>query len=368
MVPCFETEKLNVTFLPSPYSWAFVNGIELVSMPKNMYVNHQENSLTFVGHKVSFDIPHATAFETVSRLNVGGATVGSVDDTGMFRTWFDDTPYIFGAAVGYTPSRGNNVTIKYSEDTPSYIAPAIIYTTSRTMIDDPQINMNFNLTWNFSIDTGFTYLLRLHFCETQLEVTEEGQRVFDIFINNQTAELNADVIHWSGGNSIPVCRDYVLFVPSEGQSKQTLWLALHPSKDVGSKFADSILNGLEIFRLNKSDGSLAVPNPQPESDPSPTLPSVVQEATERDMDMGAGGDEAMVIRSSQTSPLVLKAEGAGGGTTTDDDNEELFSVSGGKASESRSTISSVGRSVSRGDGDRIKSESVFSEFMNHNGR
>ncbi|KAK8694339.1 hypothetical protein V6N13_071893 [Hibiscus sabdariffa] len=88
----------------------------------------------------------------------------------------------------------------------------------------------------------------------------------------------------------------------------------------------------------------------------------VQEATERDMDMG--GDEAMVISSRQTSPLVLK--GAGGVTTTDDDNEELFSVSGGKASESRSTISSVGRSVSRGDG--IKSESVFSEFMNDNGR
>ncbi|KAK9035047.1 hypothetical protein V6N11_077098 [Hibiscus sabdariffa] len=274
MVPCFETEKLNVTFLPSPNSSAFVNGIELVSMPENMYVNHQENSLTFVGQKVSFDIPNATAFETVSRLNVGGATVGSVDDTGMFRTWLDDSPYIFGAAVGNTPSRGSKVTIKYSKDTPAYIAPAIIYTTSRTMGVDPQINMNFNLTWNFYIDTGFTYLLRLHFCETQLEVTEEGQRVFDIFINNQTAELNADVIHWSGGNSIPVYRDYVLFVPPEAQSKQTLWLALHPSKDVGSKFADSILNGLEIFRLNKSDGSLAVPNPQPELDPSPTLPSV----------------------------------------------------------------------------------------------
>ncbi|GMI66226.1 MEDOS 2 [Hibiscus trionum] len=274
MVPCFETEKLNVSFSPSPNTWAFVNGIELVSMPKNMYVNHQENSLTLVGYKVPFDIPDATAFETVFRLNVGGKTVGNVDDTGMFRTWLDDSDYIFGGAVGNTPSRGKNVTIKYSEDTPAYIAPAIIYTTSRTMVVDPEINMNFNLTWNFSVDAGFTYLLRLHFCETQLEVTEEGQRVFDIFINNQTAEHSADVIHWSGGNSIPVYRDYALIVPTEAQSKQTLWLALHPSKDVGSKFADAILNGLEIFRLSKSDGSLAVPNPQPEPAPSPTLPSV----------------------------------------------------------------------------------------------
>ncbi|KAH1131000.1 hypothetical protein J1N35_002378 [Gossypium stocksii] len=45
VVPCFETEKLNVTFSPSPNSLAFVNGIEVVSMPKNMYVKHQDDSV-----------------------------------------------------------------------------------------------------------------------------------------------------------------------------------------------------------------------------------------------------------------------------------------------------------------------------------
>ncbi|KAB2073526.1 hypothetical protein ES319_A07G088700v1 [Gossypium barbadense] len=130
---------------------------------------------------------------------------------------------------------------------------------------EPKINMNYNLTWNFYIDGGFIYLLRLHFCETQLEVTRAGQQVFDIFINNQTAERRADVIYWSGGNGIAVYRYYVLLTPSEGSSKQTLWLALHPSEEVGSNFVDVILNGLEIFRLNKSEGSLAVPNPEPSS-------------------------------------------------------------------------------------------------------
>ncbi|XWS30895.1 hypothetical protein CRYUN_Cryun23aG0030500 [Craigia yunnanensis] len=258
MVPVSGTEKLNITFLPSSNSLAFVNGIEVVSMPKNMYRNLQENSVSYVNSKTPFDSPDATAFETVYRLNVGGATVANVDDTGIFRTWRDDLPYIFGAATGITPSRFN-VTVEYTEDTPAYTAPAIFYSTSRTMDDDPNINMKNNLTWNFLIDAGSNYLLRLHFCETQLEVPPIGQRVFDIFINNQTAELHVDVINWSGGNSIPVHRDYVLFIPSEGLSKQILWLALHPSKDVGSKYADAILNGLEIFRLNKSDGSLAVP-------------------------------------------------------------------------------------------------------------
>ncbi|MBA0560583.1 hypothetical protein Golob_017471 [Gossypium lobatum] len=273
MVPCFGTEKLNVTFSPSPNSLAFVNGIEVVSMPKELYVKHQEDSVSFVNSKIPFDIPDATAFETVYRLNVGGRTVENVNDTGMFRTWRDDWTYIIGAALGTVPSR-SNVKISYTNHTPAYTAPAIVYTTSRTMGREPHINENYNLTWNFQIDGGFVYLLRLHFCETQLEVTKEGQRIFGIFINNQTAEHDADVIHWSGGNSIPVYKDYVLFTPSEGHSKQTLWLALQPTKDPFVKFHDAILNGLEIFRLNNSDGSLAVPNPEPSLSVSPPLPSV----------------------------------------------------------------------------------------------
>ncbi|MBA0703912.1 hypothetical protein Golax_016204 [Gossypium laxum] len=98
MVPCFKTDKLNVTFWPSSNSLAFVNGIEFVSMPNNMYVKHQDNSVSFVNSKIPFDIPDATAFETVYCLNVGRATVANINDTGMFRTWLDDSPYIFESA------------------------------------------------------------------------------------------------------------------------------------------------------------------------------------------------------------------------------------------------------------------------------
>ncbi|MBA0604618.1 hypothetical protein Godav_017269, partial [Gossypium davidsonii] len=145
MVPCFKTEKLNVTFWPSLNSLAFVNGIEVVSMPKNMYVKHQDNSVSFVNSKIPFDILDATAFETVYRLNVGRAIVANVNDTEMFQTWLDDSRYIFGSAWGIIPARFN-VTIKYSKDTPAYTAPTVVYTTSRTMGRDPYINMNYNLT------------------------------------------------------------------------------------------------------------------------------------------------------------------------------------------------------------------------------
>ncbi|MBA0578571.1 hypothetical protein Gorai_020849 [Gossypium raimondii] len=69
----------------------------------------------------------------------------------------------------------------------------------------------------------------------------------------------------TSGNGIPMYRDYVMLIPSEGSSKQTPCLALHLSEEVGSKFVDAILNNLEIFRLKKSNGSLAMPNPKSSS-------------------------------------------------------------------------------------------------------
>ncbi|KAF2299278.1 hypothetical protein GH714_031214 [Hevea brasiliensis] len=77
-----------------------------------------------------------------------------------------------------------------------------------------------------------------------------------------TAETEADVMVWSGGSDIPVYRDYVVWVPEGRQSKQDLWLALHPSLNSKPQYADAILSGLEILKLNKLDGSLAGSNPE----------------------------------------------------------------------------------------------------------
>ncbi|XWS30134.1 hypothetical protein CRYUN_Cryun24cG0091900 [Craigia yunnanensis] len=47
------------------------------------------------------------------------------------------------------------------------------------------------------------------------------------------------------------------------KSEHTLFIALHPN-DLYSAYADAILNALEVFKLNNSDGNLAGPNPLPE--------------------------------------------------------------------------------------------------------
>nr|POE97267.1 receptor-like protein kinase feronia [Quercus suber] len=263
-------EKLNITFIPSPSSYAFINGIEVVSMPNNLYTDHTDYSVTFVGNNHFYNFDDTTALETLYRVNVAGQDISSVHDTGMYRVWEQDEKYIFGGDLGTTPFL-SNAKIQYSDDTPAYTAPETVYRTYRTMNRDSHVNLKTNLTWFFTVDVGFLYLVRLHFCETQLEVTEENERVFTIFINNQTAEREADVIHWSGGSKIPVYKDYVVSVQDEKPGKQELWLALHPNMNSKPEYANAILNGLEIFKLSKTDGSLSGLNPDPIPSTSPPI-------------------------------------------------------------------------------------------------
>ncbi|XP_059450748.1 LOW QUALITY PROTEIN: receptor-like protein kinase FERONIA [Corylus avellana] len=284
IVPVLRTQFLNITFIPSPSSYAFINGIEIVSMPNNLYMHNRDDvMITMVDYNIPFYFDETTALETMYRLNVGGNDISGEDDTGMFRTWRQDSQYLFGQMKGMIAYSSSDVKIQYTTDTPAYTAPEIVYKTSRTMDLNPTVNLNSNLTWIFTVDGGFNYLFRLHFCETLKEVVKRNQRVFKIFINNQTAEADVDVINWSGGNGIPVYREYVVFFPSGNKAKQDLWLALHPDWDMSPlpAYASAILNGVEIFKLNRSDGSLAGINPEVEGVTTLPAPEPKTKLTER---------------------------------------------------------------------------------------
>ena len=270
IIHVWENQTLNITFSPSPSFYAFVNGIEVCSMPNNLYISDSEQ-IPLVATNYLFYIDNYTALETVYRLNVGGASFGGERDTGMFRTWQQDSSYIFGTANG-VDLQGNDTDIRYTPATPAHTAPTAVYSSARSMGPVANINLNYNLTWIFPVDSGFYYLVRLHFCEIGGDITRINERVFDIFLNNQTAQEQADVIAWSQDAGIPVYKDYVVhMIQDESLGKQDLWLALHPYTASRSWFADAILNGLEIFKLNQSYGSLAGPNPEPVPIPLPLL-------------------------------------------------------------------------------------------------
>ncbi|KHN37767.1 Receptor-like protein kinase FERONIA [Glycine soja] len=84
-----------------------------------------------------------------------------------------------------------------------------------------------------------------------------NQRVFKVYIYNQTAEKRMDVVALSGAPLTPLHRDYVVMVPRESGRRKDLWIALHPNFKSKAKYANAILNGIEIIKISDSDHSLA---------------------------------------------------------------------------------------------------------------
>ncbi|XWS75681.1 hypothetical protein CRYUN_Cryun01aG0112200 [Craigia yunnanensis] len=273
IITVWDNQMLNLTFTPFLNSYAFINGIEIVSMPSSLYMDGDDNQPTLVGFGSSFLLQNTTNLETLYRLNVGGQEISNRDDTGMYRTWQQDWDYIYAGAVGSVQSFLNDP-IKYTPETPAYTAPVNVYATERTMNADSHINLHYNLTWIFPVDVQFYYLVRLHFCENP-NITKANQRVFSIFINNQTAERQLDVFKWTGGSGIPMYEDYVVLA-----TKKQLWLDLHPNMRSTPTYADAILNGIEIFKLNNSQGILAGPNPDTLATPkSPKQNPILQNSS-----------------------------------------------------------------------------------------
>nr|GMC61373.1 receptor-like protein kinase FERONIA [Ipomoea batatas] len=257
-----DNQKLNITFTPSASSYAFVNGIEIVSIPTGYYIKGEAagvDPVKWVPGANNFYIFNNTALETLYRLNIGGQTLPAINDTGMYRTWYSDDEYVIGYGY-YTVHLDVNIT--YTSLTPSYSAPEILYTSARTIA-----NYSSSVNWSFPVDSGFLYLFRLYFC----------------------------------GSNIPIFQDYVAIVPdTDGRrSKQDVWFSISPNMDTRPVYANAILNGLEIFKLNDTQGSLAALNPQlslPAKQSSPPPPPLKKKS--RTVVVGAiVGGGIMVIMS-----------------------------------------------------------------------
>ncbi|KAL0792479.1 hypothetical protein Bca101_063856 [Brassica carinata] len=255
-------DVLTITFTPSdkhPKAFAFINGIEVIEMPELF------DTAVLVGFTDQTADVKSANLQTMFRVNVGGQDIpGSKDSGGLTRTWYNDAPYIFSAGLGVTLQASDNFRIDYQK-MPVSTAPADVYKTARSQGPNGDLNVKSNLTWMFQVDTNFTYVMRLHFCEFQQ--SKINQKAFNIYINNKTAQADAaaaDIIAWSGGKGVPTYKDYAMYVDATngGAGGEEVSLQMTPSVFAKPEYLDSQLNGLEIFKMETMK-NLAGPNPKP---------------------------------------------------------------------------------------------------------
>ncbi|KAG8368009.1 hypothetical protein BUALT_Bualt15G0000700 [Buddleja alternifolia] len=222
-----QNQSLDIIFTPSHTSYAFINGIEIISLPSSLsYCLGGDIGVQVVGQKSVVYIDNATALEMVHQLNVkqDHSVLSPVDD--MFGMW-------------------------------------------KTLLKEKEKKANNNnITWKISVDVGFRYLVRLHFCEVGL------QTKFMLLINHMIANTNADVLQEREVNGVLWYRNHLVEVKGrKEEGKRDILISLHSEH---GENGNGPLEGFEIFKLSNHDNSLASPNPLPPIPDSPAFHAPIQ--------------------------------------------------------------------------------------------
>ncbi|PIM98896.1 Serine/threonine protein kinase [Handroanthus impetiginosus] len=240
------TEHFALAFEPAQGSVAFINAIEFVSAP-DILIN---DVATAVFPKGDYSGLLNVAYQTVYRLDVGGPLITAENDT-LGRTWDLDKPYLDPKAAGSDVSVEPNV-ITYPEGESPLIAPPVVYATATQMADANVLVPSFNVTWKMKIDTSFGYLIRLHFAD--IVSKSPNDLYFDVYINGKSAIKGLDLTTVAGGLSAAYYADFVVN-SSMVTGLDPLTVQIGPmNENVGTK--NALLNGLEVFKMNNSVGSL----------------------------------------------------------------------------------------------------------------
>nr|GMC72521.1 receptor-like protein kinase THESEUS 1 [Ipomoea batatas] len=238
------SDSLVLTFIPSNGSVAFINAIEVVSIPDELI----PDKVASVSPSSSISGLSGLTLETVYRVNMGGPLITAQNDT-LGRTWENDLKYLHvnssAMNVSVSPS-----SIKYPASVTPEVAPDLVYATAETMGDANVANGNFNVTWVFSVDPNFVYFVRVHFCDIVSE--SMNSLVFHLYINEDIALADLDVTNQAGNLDVPYYRDFLSNSSTDDVGILTVSVGPDPSAD----FISAIMNGLEIMKLSNGARSL----------------------------------------------------------------------------------------------------------------
>ncbi|CAI9778793.1 unnamed protein product [Fraxinus pennsylvanica] len=235
---------LVITFSPSSNSFAYINAVEVVSVPDSLIVD----DASLFNPSGAFNGLVNQALETVARVNMGGPFVSLGNDT-LGRTWVSDQSFLLRPNLATNASKISAVRYPAGGPTPD-IAPPTVYGTCTKMDSGSDPNSNFNVTWAFSVDPGFQYLIRLHFCD--IVSTAANQLVFNVYIDSFLVAQDLELSTKTNGQ---LATAYYMDFVTTSFDKSNLNLSIGPSSL--SAYPDALLNGLEIMKINNSRGSLA---------------------------------------------------------------------------------------------------------------
>lgn len=239
------SKKLVLKLYPLNGSVAFINGIEVVSVPNKQF----PSTAVPIPLGASVEIPSDIAFETVYRVNMGGPLITPKNDS-LWRAWEPDEPFLLNAASARNVTK-NPSSVKYPDGVSAEIAPNWVYATAQEMADANVTDQKFNISWSFKVQNGYSYFIRMHFCDIVSIALET--LVFNVYINEQSAIDTFDIS--SRTMELLSAAYFVDFVVNLPKNSDQILVQVGPSNLVGFP-PNAILNGLEIMKMSNPIGSL----------------------------------------------------------------------------------------------------------------
>ncbi|XVF23822.1 hypothetical protein REPUB_Repub13aG0072700 [Reevesia pubescens] len=239
-----SSKKLELKFSTSNGSVAFINGIEVLAVSNKNF----PSSLVPIPLGPEVEISKHVAFETAYRINMGGPLLTPKNDS-MWRIWEPDQPYLVNAASARNVMVNPNL-IKYPDGISAEIAPNWVYATAQEMAEANVTDKRFNISWTFEVEEGFTYLIRMHFCD--IVSMSLNSLVFNVYINKQYALTSFDI---SSKTMALSAAYYVDLLTNVSMRSNQILVQIGPP-DLRNLPSNAILNGLEIMKMSNPCDSL----------------------------------------------------------------------------------------------------------------
>lgn len=248
-------QTLVLTFIPSNNSFAFVNAIEVVSVP-NTLVSDTAQAMPLPN---TYSGLSEHAFETIYRINMGGPLITPDNDT-LGRFWDPDTSFLASKSLAQNFGIPANNIVYHQGLVTNETAPNIVYATAEEMAIANVTNPTFNISWLFTVDLDYQYFIWMHFCNIVSKALNE--LYFNVYINNDNVMGGDFDISATTQNNLAAAYYNDFVVLNTSTRSKNLAVKVGPAINMASVLPNTILNGLEIMKMSNSNRSLDGPFPQ----------------------------------------------------------------------------------------------------------